>query len=63
MLKPWGLTVPLRVAEDLATLVAGLVVTTGGPVALNVVKVRSAAVRRAAAIGGHDPEMISLVRS
>ena len=27
MLRPWGLTVPLRLAEKLATLVAGLVVT------------------------------------
>jgi hypothetical protein len=29
------------VAEELVTFVAGLVVTTGGPVALNVVKVLS----------------------
>jgi hypothetical protein len=31
----------LSVAEELATFVAGLVMTTGGPVALSVVKVLS----------------------
>jgi len=30
------------VVEELVTFVAGLVITTGGPVALSVVKVRSA---------------------
>ena len=32
----------MSVAEELATFVAGFVMTTGGPVALSVVKVRSA---------------------
>jgi uncharacterized membrane protein len=41
VLNPWGLTVPLSVAEELVTFVAGLVITTGGPVALSVVKVMS----------------------
>jgi len=36
VLNPWGLTVPLSVAEELVTLVAGLVVTAGGPVVVKV---------------------------
>src|ERR1051326_3788427 len=41
VLNPCGSTVPLSVAEKLATTVAALVMTIGGPVAVNVVKVRS----------------------
>jgi hypothetical protein len=36
VLNPSGLTEPLSVAEKLATLVAGLVATTGGPVVVKV---------------------------
>ena len=42
VVKPWGLSDPLSVAEQLEMYVAGSVVTTGDPVALSVVKVRSA---------------------
>jgi hypothetical protein len=41
VVNPCGSTVPLSVAEKLAIKVAGLVVTTGEPVALSVVKVLS----------------------
>jgi hypothetical protein len=41
VVNPWGLTVPLSVADELVTFIGGLVVTTGGPVAPSVVKVRS----------------------
>jgi hypothetical protein len=41
VVNPCGSTEPLSVAEKLAINVAGLVVTTGGPVALSVVKVLS----------------------
>ena len=39
--NPCGLTDPFSLAEKLAINVAGLVVATGGPVALSVVKVLS----------------------
>jgi hypothetical protein len=39
--NPCGSTVPLSVAEKLATKLAAFVVITGSPVALSVVKVRS----------------------
>jgi hypothetical protein len=42
VIKPYGSTTPFNVAEESVTFVAGFVMTTGGPVALNVVKVRSA---------------------
>jgi hypothetical protein len=41
VVNPCGYTEPFRVAEKLATLVAALVATTGAPMGLNVVKVRS----------------------
>ena len=50
-------------AEKLATFVAGLVVTTGGPVALSVVKVAVAAVTGAGAVGGYDSDMINGART
>jgi hypothetical protein len=60
----------LRVAEKLAINVAGLVVTTGGPVALSVVKVLSlpylvpalfvATIRKWYVMLGVKPEMFAL---
>ena len=41
MVNPCGSIDPLSVVEELVTLVAGLVVTTGGPVAVSVVNVLS----------------------
>jgi hypothetical protein len=41
VLSPCGSSEPLSVAEELVTLVAELVVTTGAPVAISVVKVLS----------------------
>jgi hypothetical protein len=41
VVKPCGSTELLSVAEKLATLVAGFVMTTGAPVALRVVNVLS----------------------
>ena len=41
VVNPCGSSEPLSLAEEVVTLVAGLVVTTGGPVALSVVKVLS----------------------
>src|SRR5260370_949485 len=41
VVNPCGSTVPLSVVEKLAIKVAGLVITTGGPVVLSVVKVLS----------------------
>ena len=45
-------------AEKLAIKVAGLVVTTGGPVTLRVVKISVAAEPGAGAVGRHISEMI-----
>jgi hypothetical protein len=39
--KPWGSTAPCSVAEELVTFVAGLLITTGAPVAVRVVRVLS----------------------
>ena len=41
MVNPCGQSEPWSVAEEVATFVAGLVVTTGAPVAASVVKVLS----------------------
>jgi hypothetical protein len=42
VLNPCGSTIPFSVAEELATFVARFVMTTGGPVALRVLRIRSA---------------------
>ena len=50
---------PLTVAAEVATFVAGLVMTIGNPIGGSVVKVLSLPVSGARAISGYDPEMIS----
>jgi hypothetical protein len=51
----------LSVAEEVVTFVAGLVMTTGGPVAVRVVKVLSPP-KLVLPVTGYDSEMVLAVK-